>query len=156
MTTVHRAVPSFVSISHFTLCTFMYFAILSSFLSFPSPLAASEGERRRRRGTTSESDQLHLVSSGPLLLGQNNTEVEENPCVRQNTSKSCTAQNCSHNVNDPLECNIKVQLKRLEYQEKVWYFWSFKHNLKAFYQSNLGFNNSSAVPQPVSLHTTPH
>ncbi|XP_035472230.2 zona pellucida sperm-binding protein 4-like isoform X2 [Scophthalmus maximus] len=51
-------------------------------------LISSEGERRRRRrrrGTTSESDQLHLVSSGPLLLGQNNTEVEENPCVRQNT-----------------------------------------------------------------------
>ncbi|XP_069557558.1 zona pellucida sperm-binding protein 4-like [Brachyistius frenatus] len=44
----------------------------------------SEGERRRRE-TTSESPRIHLVSLGPLLPGQNNTEPEDNPCERQKT-----------------------------------------------------------------------
>ncbi|CAB1449901.1 unnamed protein product [Pleuronectes platessa] len=47
-------------------------------------IISSEGERRRRE-TTSESDQLQLVSLGPLLLGQNNTKEEDTPCVKQNT-----------------------------------------------------------------------
>ncbi|XP_034448998.1 zona pellucida sperm-binding protein 4-like [Hippoglossus hippoglossus] len=45
-------------------------------------IISSEGERRRRDTT---SDQLQLVSLGPLMLGQNNTEVEDSPCVKQNT-----------------------------------------------------------------------
>lgn len=48
----------------------------------------------------SESNQVQLVSLGPLLLGQNNTELEDNPCVKQSTSKSLSAQNYGHNVND--------------------------------------------------------
>ena len=54
-------------------------------------LTASEGERKRRE-TMSESNQVHLVSLGPLLLGQKNTQQEENPCVKQNTSKSESEQ----------------------------------------------------------------
>nr|XP_046272284.1 zona pellucida sperm-binding protein 4-like isoform X2 [Scatophagus argus] len=44
----------------------------------------SEGERQRREAT-SQSDQVQLVSLGPLLLGQNNTELGDAPCVKQNT-----------------------------------------------------------------------
>ncbi|XP_039978877.1 zona pellucida sperm-binding protein 4-like isoform X2 [Xiphias gladius] len=46
-------------------------------------IISSEGERQRRE-TMTESSQVHLVSLGPLLLGQNNTELEDNPCVKQN------------------------------------------------------------------------
>ncbi|KAG8006419.1 Zona pellucida sperm-binding protein 4 [Nibea albiflora] len=45
---------------------------------------SSEGDRQRRE-TTSESYQVKLVSLGPLLLGQNSTEQDDNPCVKQNT-----------------------------------------------------------------------
>ncbi|XP_029363956.1 zona pellucida sperm-binding protein 4-like [Echeneis naucrates] len=47
-------------------------------------IISSEGERQRRE-TSSESNQAHLVSFGPLMLGLNSTEQEENPCVKQNT-----------------------------------------------------------------------
>ncbi|XP_071330509.1 zona pellucida sperm-binding protein 4-like [Trachinotus anak] len=46
-------------------------------------IISSEGERQRRE-TLSESDQVHLVSLGPLLLGHH-TELEDDPCVKQNT-----------------------------------------------------------------------
>ncbi|XP_071396052.1 zona pellucida sperm-binding protein 4-like [Centroberyx affinis] len=45
---------------------------------------SSEGERQRREALTGSS-QVQLISLGPLLLGQNGTELEENPCVQQNT-----------------------------------------------------------------------
>ncbi|XP_044036668.1 zona pellucida sperm-binding protein 4-like [Siniperca chuatsi] len=44
-------------------------------------IISSEGERQRRE-TMSESHQVGLVSLGPLLLGQNNTELEDNLCVK--------------------------------------------------------------------------
>ncbi|XP_035510437.1 zona pellucida sperm-binding protein 4-like [Morone saxatilis] len=47
-------------------------------------IISSEGDRQRRQAT-SESDQVQLVSLGPLLLGHNNTELEDNLCVKQNT-----------------------------------------------------------------------
>ncbi|XP_051243978.1 zona pellucida sperm-binding protein 4-like [Dicentrarchus labrax] len=47
-------------------------------------IISSEGDRQRRQAT-SQSDQVQLVSLGPLLLGQNNTELEDNLCVKQNT-----------------------------------------------------------------------
>ncbi|KAG7216212.1 hypothetical protein INR49_029061, partial [Caranx melampygus] len=47
-------------------------------------IISSEGERHRRE-TISQSDLVHLVSLGPLLLGQNSTELEDNPCVKHNT-----------------------------------------------------------------------
>ncbi|XP_074511606.1 zona pellucida sperm-binding protein 4-like [Sebastes fasciatus] len=47
-------------------------------------IISSEGERQRREAM-SESDQVQLVSLGPLLLGQNGTELEDNPCVKQKT-----------------------------------------------------------------------
>ncbi|KAK1877057.1 Zona pellucida sperm-binding protein 4 [Dissostichus eleginoides] len=43
-------------------------------------IVSSEGKRQRR---DAESDQVQLVSLGPLLLGQNSTEPEESPCARQ-------------------------------------------------------------------------
>ncbi|TMS14910.1 Zona pellucida sperm-binding protein 4 [Larimichthys crocea] len=45
---------------------------------------SSEGDRQRREATP-ESYQVKLVSLGPLLLGQNNTEQDDNPCVKQDT-----------------------------------------------------------------------
>ncbi|XP_033501361.2 zona pellucida sperm-binding protein 4-like [Epinephelus lanceolatus] len=45
-------------------------------------IISSEGERQRRQ-TMSESNQGQLVSLGPLLLGQNSTEQEDNPCVKE-------------------------------------------------------------------------
>lgn len=48
---------------------------------------ASEGERLKREAT-STSDWVQLVSLGPLLLGQNATEVEDDQCVNRQTSKS--------------------------------------------------------------------
>ncbi|XP_059204424.1 zona pellucida sperm-binding protein 4-like [Centropristis striata] len=47
-------------------------------------IISSEGERQRRQAM-SESDQVQLVSLGPLLLGQNSTELEDSPCVEQKT-----------------------------------------------------------------------
>uniref|UniRef100_UPI0037E8590E zona pellucida sperm-binding protein 4-like n=1 Tax=Semicossyphus pulcher TaxID=241346 RepID=UPI0037E8590E len=47
-------------------------------------IISSEGDRRKRE-TMSESDQVQLVSLGPLLLGQNDTNLSDNPCVKQNT-----------------------------------------------------------------------
>ncbi|KAI3360133.1 hypothetical protein L3Q82_014447 [Scortum barcoo] len=47
-------------------------------------IISSEGERQRREAT-SKSDQIQLVSLGPLLLGQNNTKLKDNPCARQST-----------------------------------------------------------------------
>ncbi|KAF1379165.1 hypothetical protein PFLUV_G00173240 [Perca fluviatilis] len=47
-------------------------------------ITSEEGQRRRREAIT-ESDQIQLVSLGPLVLGQNSTEVEDNPCVKQKT-----------------------------------------------------------------------
>ncbi|XP_070780092.1 zona pellucida sperm-binding protein 4-like [Enoplosus armatus] len=47
-------------------------------------IISSEGERQRREAMP-ESHQIQLVSVGPLLLGQNNTQLEDNPCVKQNT-----------------------------------------------------------------------
>nr|XP_020480596.1 zona pellucida sperm-binding protein 4-like [Monopterus albus] len=46
-------------------------------------LILSESERQRREAT-SESDQVQLVSLGPLVLGQNGTEPEDNTCETQN------------------------------------------------------------------------
>ncbi|GAA6215546.1 zona pellucida sperm-binding protein 4-like [Lates japonicus] len=57
-------------------------------------IISSEGERRRR-GTMSESNQVQLVSLGPLLLGQNNTELEDNPCAKQSTMFQVTVYTLS-------------------------------------------------------------
>ncbi|KAI4822314.1 hypothetical protein KUCAC02_007868 [Chaenocephalus aceratus] len=43
-------------------------------------IVSSEGERQRR---DAESDHVQLVSLGPLLLGQNSTELEESLCAGQ-------------------------------------------------------------------------
>ncbi|XP_026201647.1 zona pellucida sperm-binding protein 4-like [Anabas testudineus] len=45
-------------------------------------IISSENERQRREAT-SDSDQLQLVSLGPLMLGQNDTEVDDSPCEKQ-------------------------------------------------------------------------
>lgn len=45
---------------------------------------SSEGDRRRRE-TISASDQVQLVSLGPLLLGRNHTELEDGACAKQRT-----------------------------------------------------------------------
>ncbi|XP_032392559.1 zona pellucida sperm-binding protein 4 [Etheostoma spectabile] len=47
-------------------------------------IVSSEGERQRREAMT-ESDQVQLVSLGPLVLERNSTELEDNPCVKQKT-----------------------------------------------------------------------
>ncbi|XP_034567101.1 zona pellucida sperm-binding protein 4-like [Notolabrus celidotus] len=47
-------------------------------------IISSEGERRRR-DTISASDQVQLLSLGPLLLGQNSTDLEDGPCAQQET-----------------------------------------------------------------------
>ncbi|XP_031176948.1 zona pellucida sperm-binding protein 4-like [Sander lucioperca] len=47
-------------------------------------ITSEEGQRRRREAIT-ESDQVQLVSLGPLVLGRNSTELEDNPCVKQKT-----------------------------------------------------------------------
>ncbi|XP_042361429.1 zona pellucida sperm-binding protein 4-like [Plectropomus leopardus] len=57
-------------------------------------IVSSEGERQRRQ-TISESDQVQLVSLGPLLLGQNSTELEDNPCVKQKTMFQVTVYTLS-------------------------------------------------------------
>ena len=86
---MHSVAPSFVSISSFTLHTVCTVYLCSL---FASPPTASEGERQRREAVFG-SDKVQLVSLGPLLLGQNNTELEDNPCAHQNTSKYYSAQN---------------------------------------------------------------
>ncbi|XP_068435626.1 zona pellucida sperm-binding protein 4-like [Clinocottus analis] len=50
----------------------------------PCVIIPSEGERRRREATP-QSNQVQLVSLGPLLLGQNGTELEDNQCVTRQT-----------------------------------------------------------------------
>ncbi|XP_074552954.1 zona pellucida sperm-binding protein 4-like isoform X2 [Halichoeres trimaculatus] len=52
-------------------------------------IISSEGERRRRE-TISASDQVQLVSLGPLLLGRNHTELEDGPCAKQRTMLQIT------------------------------------------------------------------
>ncbi|XP_041672849.1 zona pellucida sperm-binding protein 4-like isoform X2 [Cheilinus undulatus] len=47
---------------------------------------SSEGDRKRRE-TITESGQVQLVSLGPLLFGQNDTEVEDDICAKQSASK---------------------------------------------------------------------
>ncbi|CAJ1075792.1 zona pellucida sperm-binding protein 4-like [Xyrichtys novacula] len=47
-------------------------------------IISSEGDRKRR-DTISASDQVQLVTLGPLLLGQNNTAEEDGPCAKQKT-----------------------------------------------------------------------
>lgn len=44
-------------------------------------ITSSEGERKRREALYT-SDNLHLISLGPLLAGQNDTDVEDNPCLK--------------------------------------------------------------------------
>ncbi|XP_044186298.1 zona pellucida sperm-binding protein 4-like [Thunnus albacares] len=53
-------------------------------------IISSEGERQRREAVFG-SDKVQLVSLGPLLLVQNNTELEDNPCAHQNTMFQVTA-----------------------------------------------------------------
>ncbi|XP_026180928.1 zona pellucida sperm-binding protein 4-like [Mastacembelus armatus] len=51
----------------------------------PCGFVSSE-RRRRRRAVTSQLSQVELVMLGPLLLlGQNRTELEDDPCVKLNT-----------------------------------------------------------------------
>ncbi|XP_029914937.1 zona pellucida sperm-binding protein 4-like isoform X2 [Myripristis murdjan] len=57
-------------------------------------LYSPEGERERREAL-SGSSQIQLVSLGPLLLGQSSTELEENPCVKQNTMFQATLYSLS-------------------------------------------------------------
>lgn len=64
------------------------------YVMFNCPPTASEGGRQKREAA-SESEQVQLISLGPLLLGQNNTEQEDNACLKQNTSACCSAQNYS-------------------------------------------------------------
>lgn len=73
------------------------------------PPTASEGDRQRREATP-ESYQVKLVSLGPLLPGQNNTEQDDNPCVKQDTSKSCSAQNYSYHVMNDQYLNVIFSL----------------------------------------------
>ncbi|XP_078125160.1 zona pellucida sperm-binding protein 4-like [Sander vitreus] len=47
-------------------------------------ITSEEGQRRRREAIT-EFNQVQLVSLGPLVLGRNSTELEDNPCVKQKT-----------------------------------------------------------------------
>ncbi|XP_072299974.1 zona pellucida sperm-binding protein 4-like [Eucyclogobius newberryi] len=44
-------------------------------------ITSSENERKRREALHT-SDHLHLLSVGPLLEGQNETDVENNPCLK--------------------------------------------------------------------------
>lgn len=70
-----------ITIFHFACCVYCVYV-------FTSPSAASEGERQRRE-TMFGSDNVQLVSLGPLLLGQNSTELQGNPCVEMSTGKHC-------------------------------------------------------------------
>ncbi|XP_077414189.1 zona pellucida sperm-binding protein 4-like [Vanacampus margaritifer] len=45
---------------------------------------SSEGERRRREASF-EAHATQLISLGPLLLCQNSTTIQDNPCCQQNT-----------------------------------------------------------------------
>nr|XP_040047043.1 zona pellucida sperm-binding protein 4-like isoform X1 [Gasterosteus aculeatus aculeatus] len=53
----------------------------------PCAIVSADGERRRRGATS----QYNLVSLGPLLLGHNVTELEDNRCVKQKTMFQVTA-----------------------------------------------------------------
>ena len=96
--TVHRIVPSYVSLLSssarcvYCVCVCVRACSLSAF-----PFAVSEGNRQKRE-TLFESDKVQLVSLGPLLLGQNNTELEVNPCAEKSKSKYWAAQNYSPHV----------------------------------------------------------
>uniref|UniRef100_A0A671UMC5 Zona pellucida sperm-binding protein 4-like n=1 Tax=Sparus aurata TaxID=8175 RepID=A0A671UMC5_SPAAU len=57
-------------------------------------IITSEGERQKREAA-SESDQVQLISLGPLLLGQNNTEQEDNACLKRNTMFQVTVYTLS-------------------------------------------------------------
>ncbi|TNN58512.1 Zona pellucida sperm-binding protein 1 [Liparis tanakae] len=50
----------------------------------PCAIIPSEGERKKREAT-STSDRVQLVSLGPLLLGQNATELDDDQCVNRQT-----------------------------------------------------------------------
>ncbi|XP_041813234.1 zona pellucida sperm-binding protein 4-like [Chelmon rostratus] len=50
---------------------------------------SSEGKRQRRQAT-SQTDQVQLVSLGPLLLGQNNTDLQDDLCAKQSTTFQVT------------------------------------------------------------------
>ncbi|XP_056143685.1 zona pellucida sperm-binding protein 4-like [Lampris incognitus] len=50
---------------------------------------SSEGKRQRREAV-SGSNQVQLVSLGPLLLGQSSTELEQNPCNKQSRAFQVT------------------------------------------------------------------
>ena len=79
---------------YFTVCFTLINYTCCVYVMLNCPPTASKGERQKREAA-SESDQVQLISLGPLLLGQNNTEQEDNTCWKQNTSTSCSAQNCS-------------------------------------------------------------
>lgn len=88
------------------LCEYILFHLVCTVCMcslFASPPTASEGERQRREAVF-ESDKVQLVSLGPLLLGHNNTELQDNPCVQQSTSKYCSAPNYSQHVMDQWQC----------------------------------------------------
>lgn len=74
---------------HSTLNMLFIFGVFNLSCVLPQ---ASEGERPRREAT-SQPHQLQLVSLGPLQLVQNNTEAEEDPCMKQEKSKSSKAPN---------------------------------------------------------------
>lgn len=105
MSTVHSAVPSFVSILLYACSTCAGHVVFNC----AYPLTASEGDRQRREAM-SESYQVKLVSLGPLLLGQNNTEQDDSPCVQQNTGKSCSAQNYSYHAMNVQYLNLIFSL----------------------------------------------
>ncbi|XP_061557260.1 zona pellucida sperm-binding protein 4-like [Phycodurus eques] len=50
---------------------------------------SSDGERQKR-GASSETHPTQLVSLGPLMLHQNNTQIEDDPCVQQNKMYKAT------------------------------------------------------------------
>ncbi|XP_070837406.1 zona pellucida sperm-binding protein 4-like [Chaetodon trifascialis] len=52
-------------------------------------IISAEGGRQRREAT-SQSDHVQLVSLGPLLMGQNNTDVQDDLCVKHNTTFQVT------------------------------------------------------------------
>ena len=58
------------------------YAQLFPLLPCDFPSTASENERKRREAS-SGSMQAQFVSLGPLLMGENSTAPEENPCVER-------------------------------------------------------------------------
>ncbi|KAM7386412.1 hypothetical protein PAMA_009163 [Pampus argenteus] len=57
-------------------------------------IISSNGYRRRREALF-ESDNVQLVSLGPLLLGQNNTELEDKPHIQKNAMFQVTEYICA-------------------------------------------------------------